>query len=318
MVAIRLWSVLALCACGDAASQTSEPAEPPKAVVPKKLDEALASIVATCARCDGAVEVRRKGKPYWEPIAMGGTFRDGDWIRTGSSGSARIRFVSGGHLDLDEKTTLFVEADGSKRVGDNATGVHVAMQTGAASGQVDGATDAPIRIRTSEGDVRIEGAGASEFRLKPADDGTVELAVSKGELRVKSDASERRMVPETVEPAVERKPPVADKPVARPFRPKPRVSPIAYPQSVAPAIDARFTCTGQNIPLRWNKVTGAAKYRVVVAKDMSFRSVVMRKELATTEVAFAPKARGQYVWRVAARDARGYGEFGFARRIFCK
>ena len=42
--------------------------------VPQKMDEALAAIVATCARCDGAVEVRRKGKPYWEPIAMGGPF----------------------------------------------------------------------------------------------------------------------------------------------------------------------------------------------------------------------------------------------------
>ncbi len=282
--------------------------------MPQKLDEALASIVATCARCEGAVEVRRKGKPYWEPIAMGGTFRDGDWIRTGASGSARVRFVSGGHLDLDEQTTLFVEADGGKR-GDKVAAVHVAMQSGAARGELDGASDAPIRIRTSEGDVRIGGGdGAlSEFRIKPSEGGAVEVAVSKGSLIVNTGSGERRL--EAVKAVTD---PVPDKrPVFKP-RPKAVGSAIGFPESVAPKIDARFKCNfGLEIPLRWKPVTGATKYRVVVARDMSFRSVVLTNELTATQISFAPLAPGTYVWRVAARDAKGYGEFGFARRIFC-
>lgn len=284
--------------------------------VPQKMDEALAAIVATCARCDGAVEVRRKGKPYWEPIAMGGTFRDGDWIRTGTGGSARVRFVSGGHLDLDEKTTLFVEADGGQRPGENAAAVHVAMQSGAAWGELDGASDAPIRLRTSEGDVRIAGANgaASEFRIQstPTGDGAVDVSVSKGSLVVKSGSGERKLeAARRTEP-----PPIAKKPVYRP-RPKP-VARIGFPQSVSPRIDAKFKCpAGSRIPLTWNAVPGATRYRVVVAKDMSFRTVVFSKELTATQIAFAPRGPGTYVWRVAARNARGYGEFGFARRIFC-
>ena len=309
-VAIRLWCVL-LCACGS----SEAPEAPPTPAVPQKLDEALASIVATCARCEGAVEVRRRGKPFWEPIAMGGTFRDGDWIRTGDGGAARIRFVSGGHLDLDAKTTLFVEADGGKR-GDPVAAVHVAMQGGGASGELDG-SDAPIRIRTSEGDVRIAGAGKSQFKLAPTGDGAVEVAVDQGELIVKSSTGERRL--EAVKKdAVAITTPTQDKRLPMIVKPTPATASIGFPQSVSPRIDARFRCVfGLEIPLRWNAVAGATKYRVVIAKDMSFRSVVSNQELTGTQLAFAPKQPGTYVWRVAARDKRGYGEFGFARRIFC-
>lgn len=314
-VAIRLGCVfaLALGACGSSEA-TSERVAEGSAVPRPSMEAALASIVATCARCDGTVEVRRKGKPYWEPIAMGGTFRDGDWIRTGTGGSARIRFVSGGHLDLDAGTTLFVEADGAKR-GDQVEAVHVAMQSGTASGELDGA-DAPIRIRTDEGDVRIAGSN-SQFRLSSSAGGAVAVAVDRGELIVKSGSGERRIEAAKVTPEVT--PPIA--PDRRPLpaiKPKPPADRIGFPQSVSPRIDARFKCMfGLDIPLRWSAIAGATRYRVVVAKDMSFRSVVLAKEVTGTQLAFTPSGPGTYVWRVAARDRRGYGEFGFARRIFC-
>lgn len=316
LVAIRLWTVLALCACGNASSST-EQQEAEKPAVAPKIDEALAAIVATCARCDGAVEVRRRGKPYWEPIAVGGTFRDGDWIRTGAGGTARVRFVSGGHLDLEEKTTLFVEADGGTQ-GDKVAAVHVAMQSGAATGELEGA-DAPIKLRTSEGDVRLGATDRSEFRLSPSGDGTVEVAVNKGEMIVRRRDGERRIAARPTEPVVEEPPPkVAPRPRPIVRKPRPKPARIAFPSSVSPKVDARFKCvSGLAIPLRWNPVAGATRYRVVVARDMSFRSVVLNKELTATQVSFFSKGAGTYVWRVAARDARGYGEFGFARRIFC-
>lgn len=224
-----------------------------------------------------------------------------------------MRFVSGGHLDLDAKTTLFVEADGGKR-GDQVAAVHVAMQSGTASGELDN-TDAPIRIRTSEGDVRIAGAGKSQFKLSPSANGTVDVAVDNGELIVKSTAGERRIEP--VKKPASSTVPKPDRPTFLP-RPKPPTVAIGFPQSTSPRIDAKFKCMfGLEIPLRWTAVPGATKYRVTVAKDMSFRSVVTSQELAGTQFQFAPKQPGTYVWRVAARDKRGYGESGFARRIFC-
>jgi hypothetical protein len=314
-VAIRVTCVLALGACGDAKSSTTEPEVPPApaVVTTPKVEEALAAIVATCARCE-ATEVRRRGKPYWEPIAIGGTFRDGDWIRTQVNGSARIRFVSGGHLDLDEKTTLFVEADTAKRTAGDLAGVHVAMQSGGASGVLDGTKDAPLKIRTSDGEVRIAGNdGDAEFRLKPTADGAVEVAASKGQIVVKGTGGERRIEAGKPEPP---KGPVAPKAPYVPPRPK---NTIPFPSSTSPRIDARFTCLALlEIPLRWAAVPGATAYKVIVARDLSFRAIVAAKEVKDTSFVFRPPGPGTYTWRVAARDARGYGEFGFARRIFCE
>jgi hypothetical protein len=300
-------------ACGDAKSSTTEPEGPPAAITPapQVVEEALAAIVATCAKCE-RTEVRRRGKPYWEPIAMGGTFRDGDWIRTQGSGTARIRFVSGGHLDLDEKTTLFVEADTAKRaVNGKVAGVHVAMQAGGASGVLE-SKDAPLQIRTSDGEVRIAGSdgAGSEFRLKPTTDGAVEVAVQKGELVVKGGGGEKRLGTGKPDPKLDPKTPIA--PIVK------KKDTIAFPSSTSPRIDARFKCFALlEIPMRWSAVAGATGYRVLVARDLSFRSVVAVKDVKDTSFVFRPPGPGTYVWRVAAKDARGFGEFGFARRIFC-
>ncbi len=284
------------------------------------MSEALAAIVATCAQCEGVVEVRRRGKPFWETIATGGTFRDGDWIRTGVNGGAKIRFVSGGHLELEPSSTLFVEADRGKRTASGeAIGVHVALQAGGARGTHDGGRDAPISMRTSDGEVRIAGTGNSEFELRSAENGSVDLVVSKGQLVVSSDAGEKKLdagpTVAAVEPAVN--PPVRPDRVARPIvRPKPER--IGFPQSIAPKIDARFRCLMLiTVPLKWTAVPGATGYKVMVARDLSFRSVVAVREVKTPSFTFAPEQPGTYVWRVAARDGRGYGEYGFARRMFC-
>lgn len=280
------------------------------------MTDPLAAIVATCAQCEG-VEVRRRGKAYWETIATGGTFRDGDWIRTGVNGGAKIRFVSGGHLDLDPSSTLFVEADSAKRTASgDATGVHVALQAGGARGSLDGDRDAPIAMRTGAGEVKI--AGTSEFRLTSAQGGSVDLAVSKGQLKVVSDAGEMTMEPPPPAVAVTQPPPtepvVRPRPIARPTK----LERIQFPQSVAPKIDAHFRCLMLlEVPLQWTSVPGATGYKVMVARDLSFRSIVATREVKATTFSFAPPEPGTYVWRVAARDARGYSEYGFARRMFC-
>ena len=318
-----LFVTLALLGCGDSSPPGENQAKPqarsvdvmPPAAPPPaaNVEPALAAIVATCSQCESGVEVRRKGKPYWEPVAIGGLFRDGDWIRTGATASARIRFVSGGHLDLDAATTLFVEATAATVAGGESVGVRVGLEAGGASGVLDGASDAPILIRTKEGEVRIsaaKGKPPAEFRLEPATNGAVEVVVRKGELVVSSGTDERRM---DAEPTPESRPKPKLRPAAR------AVVPVNYPKSIAPKIDARFRCTKQlRIQLTWQAMPGAIGYRIVIARDMSFRSIVssnMVKEPRFTLLSLKP---GMYAWRVSAKDARGkYGESGFARRIFC-
>src|SRR5262249_60227005 len=94
----------------------------------------LAAIGACGAELHGAVEVRRRGVPYWEPVAVGGVFRGGDWLRTGKASSARIRFRRGGRLELDEGTTLLIEAAGANGPAPDA--LHVSVESGSAPGSL--------------------------------------------------------------------------------------------------------------------------------------------------------------------------------------
>ncbi len=315
-----MWVTLLVLGCGDSSPSEDErkDAGVSAMAVPatRKIEQALAAIVATCSKCDGNVEVRRKGKPYWEPIAIGGLFRDGDWIRTSASGAARIRFVSGGHLDLDAATTLLVEATAAKNVA-GETGVRVAVQSGGASGVLDSKSDSPISIRTREGEVRIgpaRGTSTAEFRLKPGENGAVEVAVSKGQLVVRSDSEEHNVGSDPGDPTRPAEPKAKPK-----YRPRVAPVPVGFPTSTAPKIDARFSCTpALRVELEWSAMTGAKAYRVVIARDMSFSSIVASAESKQNHFTFAPSGSGTYVWRVAAKDGRGkFSEFGYARRIFC-
>jgi hypothetical protein len=73
------------------------------------------------------------------------------------------------------------------------------------------------------------------------------------------------------------------------------------------------------VRLAWKPLAGAVGYRVQVASDLAFQSVQQAAEVTGTDFAFAPKAPGVAVWRVAAKDAAGrYGEYGFARRLFAE
>ena len=77
--------------------------------------------------------------------------------------------------------------------------------------------------------------------------------------------------------------------------------------------------SGQEIPLAWEPVAGAAGYLVQVARDLSFQKLHQMKNVTETQLSLRVGDKGLYVWRVASRDAEGIpGEFGFARRIFCE
>ena len=259
------------------------------------LEEALASIVATCAEAAGAVEVRRKGQPHWDPVAVGVAFRERDWVRTGAGGFARLRFSAGGFLDLRQHTTILV---------DRAIGIE--------SGSLVGVAEAgapPIVIKAADGsEARIvasaEGPPA-EFRLTPSSEAGLEIAVTKGNLKVITSEGERAVT-------------AGEASDLRQQRASEVVKLLGFPKSVSPGVDARFLfAADKQIALTWAAISGAASYHVQIARDTEFRDLVRDATTTTTGASFSPDAVGVYVWRAAALDAKGrLGEFGFARRIF--
>jgi len=286
-------------ACDGSSSKPGDPPATATNVVVKdhvaKLEEALASIVATCAEVLGDVEVRRKGQPAWDPVAVGVAFRERDWVRTGAGGFTRLRFSAGGFLDLRQHTTILV---------DRAIGIESGSLVGVAE-----VGAGPIVIRAADGsEARIvasaEGPPA-EFRLTPSTEAGLEIAVTKGNLKVITSEGERAVA-------------AGEASDLRQHHAGEVVKLLGFPKSVSPGVDARFLfAPDKQVALKWATVPGAARYHVQIAYDTEFRDLVLDADTATPGASFSPEAVGVYVWRAAAVDAKGrLGEFGFARRIF--
>jgi len=254
----------------------------------------VSQVVATGSEMTGTVEIRRKGEARWEKVAVGSTFRERDWVRTGPKSFARLRFASGGYFDLGENTTVLVDSA-------------IMVDTGAVVGVADGKQ--PLLVKTADGSqVGLASAGSepAEFRLTPADQG-VEIAVTKGSLEVATPDGKRVIA-------------AGEATTIAHHHAGDTVKLLAFPRSLSPGVDARFLFVpAMTIPLVWSHVPGATRYYLQVAHDTEFHTLVSAGDLADAKGSFSPDAAGMYAWRVAARDASGrLGEFGFARRVFCE
>jgi hypothetical protein len=283
----------------------------PGAEAPGDIEEALDSIVATCARARGVVEVKRRGKTEWEAVAVGATFRSGDWIRVGAGASARVQFLGNTALELEQNTTIQVDEAPAAAPG-GKPGAVIAVETGVARGIVDkdrAAEDPPLFVAVDSGKPArvVPAAGEVEFRLTRVGEQT-ELAVSRGSLSLISDGGTERTLSSGEAVDVQRD----------------RIGEVSrlvgFPVSVSPGVDARFHHSpDRTIELAWRRVKGADGYRVQIARDLSFHEIVFVGETDDVDYAFTPPDVGTYIWRIAAIDERGrVGEWGFGRRIFCE
>lgn len=272
------------------------------------------SVIATCAEVKGDAQVRRAGKPYWEPLTEGGTLRDGDWVRTLAATHARIEFVQGGSLELSENAVVVIEIPPAAEV---PAGVAPAPRVSVEAGEVQakpaagkGDDDlAPLLLRTADGKTTVlqpdKGAGRTEFRVSASDAG-VAVAVTRGQATLRSGGATVAVPQGSAALVGGEEPPVA-------------VELPEFPPSVSPGIDARVLYEEgiTNTRLVWSPMPGATGYRIQLARDLSFTIQARIIDLTLTSFALKPESKGLYVWRVATKAPNGVvGEYGFARRIF--
>ena len=274
-----------------------------------------APVTARCERASGTVEVRHKGDPTWRPLAAGGALRDGDVVRTGPSSSGRLAFTGGGALELEERASVEIGTHATPAKGGPGVSAErvVAVQEGVVRGVLPSASDSQplgLVVRGEDGSTTrlatAKGSVPAEFRLTRAPKGT-EVAVTGGEVDVGIGAGGQKL---GAGRAIDLPPDARARPAAL----------LDFPASLAPGVDARFPWKkGLEVRLAWKKVPNATGYRVQVARALSFETVSRTLEADGTEVSFRPEADGMYTWRVASRDAGGrYGEYGFARRLYCE
>ncbi|MGE5183138.1 MAG: hypothetical protein ACM31C_13800, partial [Acidobacteriota bacterium] len=215
--------------------------------------------------------------------------------RTGDHSFARLRFVTGGFLDMRENTTILVD-----------TAIHVDTGSLVAVAEPGGG---PFVVKAADGsEARIEadpGGAHTELRLTPSAGKGLEIAVTSGKAKLITKDGERTLGSgEASELANDRAGDI--------------VKLLPFPRSVLPGIDARFQfVAGKKVDLRWQAVPKAARYHVQIARDTEFHELVVDSDSAATKTSFSPDEVGLYVWRAAAVDPRGrVGEYGFARRMY--
>jgi hypothetical protein len=304
--AASILALLSLTACSSCGKKAPGTAAGSDATV-----QALAAIVATLGDATGEVQVRRAGQSAWTLVETGAAFRPGDEIRTGALAFARVEFLSGGGLELQENASVIIDVAAPKG-GDvaGAPETRVAVTGGEVQGFLpeEGSTAAGVVIRGADGaETRLAAAPGKEpaaFRVSRGAKGT-EVAMTRGEARFGSGGGARALKRGQ---AIE----MAGGAVSAP------IELIDFPASADPGVDARFHFKpGIVIRISWRPVPAASGYRVQIGNDLAFQSIAVSKELTATELTYSPKAPGMNSWRVAARDKNGrYGEYGFARRFY--
>ncbi len=271
---------------------------------------ALATISASCSRANGQVDVRRGGDAEWRPLALGGVLRAGDVVRTGPASFARLSFLAGGRLDLDENATVEVGVTPPAPESGGAAPKEstVSVESGVVRGVLPPKGEAGLVIRGADGSKARVVASDREptaFRVTRGAKRT-ELAITKGDVEVRGTRGKKKIHKGHAIDVAER--------LGEPERL------LSFPASIEPGVDARFKWAGDlSIRLAWKPVPKATGYRVQIASDLSFATVNRTADVEGIHAAFSPPSVGTYAWRVASRDRAGrYGEYGFARRIFCE
>ncbi|MHB8877590.1 MAG: hypothetical protein ACYC8T_28190 [Myxococcaceae bacterium] len=266
-------------------------------------------IVATCAVVSGEVHFRRPGQVFWALAGTGSLLLAGTWVKTGKDSYARVEFVGGGTLELEESAVVVIDIAPAPADAGGQAAPLVAIKSGEVHGTLGGESPSLV-IRNDDG---------SHARLTPADDsGAVEYRLSRGELGtfVSVIAGEATVGAAEVDQQV-----VAGQSTqVTAAGPAALEQLIAFPQSLEPGVDAHLRCgDGQPVRLAWRQVSGASGYRVEMAGDLSFTLAIERRVSLEPRLSLAPASPGVFAWRVAARDPQGrYGEYGFARRVFCE
>jgi hypothetical protein len=242
----------------------------------------------------GKVELQRAGSTAWEPLGRGTALREGDFLKTGASGTAEV-MASNGTLYRIRPETLFEvhrtgsTADGERTSGAKAVVGNVELDTGE-SGRSTLTTEA-ARVdvaRNSAVSVDTDGSrtGVSTFH------GEARLSTSSGRSVTLGD--HERAEASKARGTISEKQRLPDPPAL-----------------LDPEDNAIFEIGRKEVTIRWSPVKDATAYQVQVARSRLFVPDSLFGATAecprTKTAARIPVTEtGLYFWRVQAvrRDPR--------------
>lgn len=281
----------------------------------KAPEQPKAKPVARLVDARGSVHHRSAKTLAWRSARRQMLLLHRDALKTAEGARARVRFVTGAELEIEEQSLVVIEMpevpkkEAPEQPDKPPAPVQVArVEQGTIRGVVKPGAP-PVRVMTPGGEpteIQADGDQEVPFRIRVREGGKLEVAVLKGSARVRSGRREVRLTPRQVVD-------VTDKQISKP------VELLPYPELTVPQVDAKVEA-GAEMELGWKPVEGAAMYRVQLSHMVNFV-----KRLYDTTVVVprfrlpAPRAMRTYVWRVSSVDPAGReSEFGFARRFHVK
>jgi hypothetical protein len=258
--------------------------------ISQKLLEGSTGWDATLVDAEGRVQVQKAGHTSWEGGTPGTKLWEGDFVKTGPSGSAEVMSADGTVFGI-RSDTLF-EVRRTRMSGEARPGSEVKVVAGGISAAT-GVTNSTIVTDTgttkvgskSRGTVEVDAAKETRVLLF---DGSARVATSKG--NVDLGARESVRVGSAGELRAER--------LKLPEPPRP----------LRPDDDAVFSgATASRIPIAWTKVPNALGYRFQIAKSRFFmpESILVDVPNRTkSEAAIAVNDEGSFFWRVASIGPR--------------
>lgn len=254
----------------------------------------------------GAVQIRR-GQADWDEVIAGEEIRSGDALRTTGPAVARVDFDGGGGLWLAERARVGLSAS-SATSAQPVVALEEGLVRGYLSAPAAGAAEPALQIAappSGTATLKAKGDKPIQLRLQRIQDG-FEVALLAGKAALAAAGAERLLSAGEVARVVSGEIREVE-------------AMIDPPAPLSPEPDERFFCPGLVVRLSWKDVGGAAGYTLQVADEPTFLRPALDVEPSAAHALFVPRAPGRYLWRVAARDARGrLGSFGEPQALFCE
>jgi hypothetical protein len=236
----------------------------------------------------GEVEFRRANAGDWDEARAHVQLRPGDYVRTGTSGSAEILFLDGSLYLMRPNTQIIVS---SVRPGPRGAEQAIQMEYG----WLDMNTaERPSKVTTPSAEARVEekSEGFVSFDRNSrrgrfgAIRGLIELAAKGG---LKREVRDLQQVTQTGD--------LLSEPAPLPNRPEP-LEPMDNFE-VDPAHERRLV-------LAWQPVTGASRYALQVSRSYLFvDNIIDVGNRTKTRATLGVRGEGTFQWRVAAFDRAG-------------
>lgn len=237
------------------------------------------------------VRHRKPDQIAWTAARQGGSVREGDAIQTTRDGQAALRFADGRILRVGRNSLLVVRTNEERARGGGSFMVGRGELWGttpdADSPESEVSVNTPsatVKVRTADGSSR-----RADFKVSVGPDRSSIIAVYHGSASITTGAQTQEVSANHF---------VAVDSLGAQSTPSPLPD---APALVGPRDGARFLYRDPppRFAFEWKSVAGADEYRLVVARDQAFQSVVLDRHLSSTSLDYGRLGMGDYVWRVS-------------------